>query len=87
VDLILTQARDPWLAEHRIAGLRGVSCQLVSRIGAPVSDPQLVHLHTWCERGVAADSLQADVRAIVASELAGLDQLYEDFLAHRISIV
>jgi S-adenosylmethionine synthetase len=71
----------------RISGLRSVSCQLVSRIGAPVRDPQLVHLHTWLERGVAASSVEAAARPIVARELAGLDRVFEDFLAHRVSIV
>ena len=71
----------------RIAGMRSVSCQLVSRIGAPVREPQLVHLHTWLERGLAPGLIQAEARAIVAQELAGLDRAYEDFLARRISIV
>ena len=69
-----------------IAGLKSVSCHLVSRIGAPVRDPQLVHLQVWLEPGVTLQTIEDEAREIVAQELAGLDRYYEDFLARRMSI-
>jgi S-adenosylmethionine synthetase len=68
-------------------GLRSVECKLVSRIGDAVRTPQLVHLRCWLEPGLSASALQPDAAAIVANELAGLDRVYEDLLAHRVSIV
>jgi S-adenosylmethionine synthetase len=70
-----------------IPELRSVSCQLVSRIGAPVRDPQFVHLHTWLAPGVSTAAIEPRARAIVARELDRLDRAYEDFLAQRVSIV
>jgi S-adenosylmethionine synthetase len=70
-----------------IAGLRSVSCQLVSRIGAPVREPQLVHLRCWLEPGRRTSDIQPAAAQVVARELAGVDRLYEEFLAQRIAIV
>jgi S-adenosylmethionine synthetase len=70
-----------------IAGLRSVSCQLVSRIGAPVREPQLVHLRCWLEPGRRTSEIQPAAAQVVARELAGVDRLYEEFLAQRIAIV
>jgi S-adenosylmethionine synthetase len=71
----------------RISGVRSVSVHLVSRIGAPVREPQLVHLHFWFEPGLTPEAVEAQAREVVADELAALDRLYEDFLEHRVSIV
>lgn len=70
-----------------IPGLRSVSCQLVSRIGAPVREPQLVHLQVWTEHGLTTSAIEPAAREIVAQQLAALDSIYADFLARRISIV
>jgi S-adenosylmethionine synthetase len=71
---------------RRVDGLRGVSCQLVSRIGGKVRDPQMVHLRCWLEPSAGMADLERDIQNIVAEQLAALDHLYEDFLAHRICI-
>lgn len=71
----------------RIEGARSVSVQLVSRIGAPVQEPQLVHLHASLARGLTLHDFERRADAIVREQLAQLDRYYEDFVAHRLTIV
>lgn len=71
---------------RRVDGLRGVTCQLVSRIGGKVRDPQMVHLCCWLEPSAVLADLEPAMRNIVCEELGGLDKLYEGFLAHRLCI-
>ncbi|HEX6093116.1 MAG TPA: methionine adenosyltransferase [Dongiaceae bacterium] len=52
--------------------LGGVSCLLVSRIGAPINDPQLVHL--WFEDAAAAAPVEG-VRRLLDRALDGLPRL------------
>jgi len=65
----------------RIPALESVTCDLVSRIGRKVRDPQLVHLQIHLARGAVVADVQDDARALVAGHLARLSRLYEECLA------
>jgi S-adenosylmethionine synthetase len=56
--------------------LGGVGCLLVSRIGAPIDDPQLAHL--WFEEAPRAVAPVEGIRRIVDEELATLPRLSQE---------
>lgn len=68
-----------------LQGIEDASCVMVSQIGRPVDDPQLVDI-----RLVAADALSGALRAAVAdivrSELGQVDALREDLLSERLTL-
>ncbi len=72
---------------QRVGGLRGAECYLVSRVGAPVRMPQLVHVRCWLAGGCAVHDVEPEVDTIVAERLSVLDRMYEDFVAQRVLVV
>ena len=66
--------------------VRDASCVLVSQIGRPVADPQLVDVRTVLAPGVNVDALRAPVAAIVRGELDRFDELRESLLEERITL-
>jgi S-adenosylmethionine synthetase len=66
--------------------VRDASCVLVSQIGRPVTDPQLVDVRTVLAPGRNVDALRAPVAAIVRSELDRFDELREALLKGRITL-
>jgi S-adenosylmethionine synthetase len=73
-------------AAGSIDGLRGLECLLVSRIGAPVSEPQLVHGRCWLERGCDVRDVEQELERVVSTQLEGLDALCDDFVEGRIRV-
>ena len=71
---------------EQVTGVRSASVQLVSRIGAPVREPQLVHVQALLAPGLTQAELERRADAIVGQELAALDRYYEGFLERRLSV-
>jgi S-adenosylmethionine synthetase len=67
-------------------GVRSVDCHLVSRIGAPVSRPQLVHLRCALEPGRRLAELERPLKDAVAAQLEKLPALQEELMTGRLSI-
>jgi len=67
----------------RLDGVRGAECVWVSRIGAPVAEPQAagVRLDASDER---ARALRGEVEAIVAAQAAALPDLWREIVAARV---
>jgi S-adenosylmethionine synthetase len=65
-----------------IEGLREAHVLLVSRIGAPIERPQVVHLRLSTQRPGGADELAPRARAVALAQLGGLGSLWETLL-HR----
>lgn len=68
------------LAERLVAELADVTdarCLLVSRIGAPVDEPQLVEIGLACGDGRPPAELEGEVRELVAAALSGLGRMWE----------
>lgn len=77
------------IAERLVAevpGLRAADCYLVSRIGEPVTRPQLTHVRCWLAPDHSLDALRPRVREVVGDALASLPHLHEAFLARRLRI-
>lgn len=73
------------LAEELVAELPGVSeahCHLVSRIGRPVDDPQVVDVQLRAEDPAAAE--RARVEALVARQLARISTLWQELASGSI---
>lgn len=80
-------ARD--IAETLIAALPDVvaaQCLLVSRIGAPVTDPALMQIKLATRDRVAVDPMKREVGDIAADRLARIPQLIGEYVAGAISI-
>ena len=63
----------------------GAACVIVSEIGRPVTDPQLVDIRLTSEAR-AVDPIHAVVEEIVRTELAGLSELRAEVLGERVRL-
>ena len=66
---------------HEIEEISAVECYLVSRIGRPITDPQVAELKIQLRRGGAPDHVAGEMRPIVQRELALLLTYWRDVLA------
>jgi S-adenosylmethionine synthetase len=66
--------------------LSGAACLMVSRIGRPVAEPQIVDVVVGLRRGTDLAPLQGPVREVVRSELGRLAELRDALLAGRVSV-
>ncbi len=60
---------------ERIPGVVEANCRILGRIGHPVDDPEVVDVQLARQGGGPAAAVAADVGALVAEQLAGLDGL------------
>lgn len=67
-------------AVAEIEVLDSVDCLLVSRIGAPVAEPQAAYLSVTTTSGIPSATLDEPMRAIVDGELQGLAGLWEEIV-------
>jgi S-adenosylmethionine synthetase len=80
-------ARD--IAETLIAALPDIlaaQCMLVSRIGAPVTEPALVEIRLATRDGIAVDAMRREVADIVADRLHRIPNLIGEYMAGAIGI-
>jgi S-adenosylmethionine synthetase len=61
-------------------------CLLVSRIGAPVTDPALVHIKLAMRDGIPIDTMQRRVADITTDRLSNITKLIDAFVAGAISV-
>ena len=61
-------------------------CYLVSRIGSPVSEPQVVDLHLVIQEGSSIDKVRSRIEAIVQDKLTSSAQIQQSLIAGSISI-
>jgi S-adenosylmethionine synthetase len=61
-------------------------CRLVSRIGRPISDPQVADVRVRCPEGVDLAAVSPRVREIVDSQLAALGLLTRDLIQGSLAV-
>ena len=71
---------------EQVSGVAAAECYLVSRIGHPVREPQLVELRLCDGQGRAPESLRPSVEPIVGAGLAELDGLWQRIVAGEIEL-
>ena len=59
---------------------------MVSKIGAPVTDPAIVQIKMATVDGIPASQFQVEVEEIIAERLDNIPRLVEEFVAGRIEI-
>lgn len=77
------------IAEAIVKGVPAVEeaqCYLVSRIGHPIDEPQLVDLRLQLSTGTDCKELEPDLHEIVRQNLAGLTQIQDQLLAGTIKV-
>jgi S-adenosylmethionine synthetase len=68
----------------KLEGVRNASCYLLSRIGAPIDEPNEVNVEVEAEQGAAA--LENDIRALVEATLSDWRRFQRGFLEHEWSL-
>jgi S-adenosylmethionine synthetase len=77
------------IAETLVAAVPEIAsaqCMLASRIGAPITEPAIVHVRIATREGVPIASLKPRVEDIVAAGLARAPGLVDDFVAGTIDV-
>jgi S-adenosylmethionine synthetase len=80
-------ARD--IAEALVATVPEIAraeCLMVSSIGAPVSEPAIMHIKLATRTGAPADGLRPRVEEIAADRLGSIPGLVDAFVAGRIEL-
>jgi S-adenosylmethionine synthetase len=80
-------ARD--IAESLVATVPEIAraqCLMVSSVGAPVSEPALMHIKLTTTNGAPADGLRSRVEEIAAERLASIPGLVDAFVAGTIEL-
>lgn len=62
------------------------ACLLVSQIGRPIDDPQIVDLELMSREAACSPGLEAPVRDIVRAQFARMDALRDELLSERIRL-
>jgi S-adenosylmethionine synthetase len=71
---------------REVPGVREAHCWLVSRIGSPITEPQIVHLRLRDADGRPATVHAASAEAIARAELARLPELADELLDGRLAL-
>jgi S-adenosylmethionine synthetase len=66
--------------------IRRAECLMVSKIGAPVTDPAIVQVKVATVDGVLPTRFKGRAKEIVAEHLDNIPPLVEEFVAGRIEI-
>jgi S-adenosylmethionine synthetase len=70
----------------RIPDIAAAQCVMVSRIGAPVTDPALVQVKLGTRDGVPAGQLRPQAEEVVVDQLSRAPKLIDDFVAGTVAV-
>lgn len=68
-----------------IEGIAAAECYLVSRIGQPITEPEIIDIRIRPVDGANVQDFHSDVEEVAASHLRRLDRFADDLLAGRLS--
>jgi len=83
-NIIAQQIADTLVAD--LDEIREAYCYLVSRIGSPVSEPQVVDLHLAMQEGSSIDGVGSRIEEIVHDKLTNSARIQQALIAGSISI-
>jgi S-adenosylmethionine synthetase len=69
-----------------VSGIAGARCLMVSKIGAPITEPALVQVKIETEGAASAQEFSLQIEQIVAEALAALPSRIDDFVQGRIGL-
>jgi len=70
----------------RIPDIAAAQCVVVSRIGAPVTQPAVMHVKLATRDGAPADQLRPQAEEIVVDQLSRAPKIVDDFVAGTIAV-
>lgn len=71
---------------ERIAEASEAQCYLVSQIGRPIQDPQVVDVRLRLDAGASLSAVEDEVRRIVGGHLQRMPMLWEDIVDGRLTV-
>ena len=83
-NIIAQQIADTLVGD--LGEVREAYCYLVSRIGSPVNEPQVVDLHLAMQKGSSIDGVRSQIEKIVRDKLTSSAQIQQALIAGAISI-
>lgn len=83
-NVLAKEIADALVSAH--AEIASAQCLMVSRIGAPISEPALVHIKLATREGISDASVRKHTEEVVAGHLAQLPALMNRFVAGEISV-
>lgn len=69
-----------------VAAVRGAACVLVSQIGRPIDDPQVVDVRLAMNEPRCSDGVRAKVAAVVRDQLGRLPELRQELIEERLTV-
>lgn len=66
--------------------IREAYCYLVSQIGSPISEPQVMDVRLYMHEGVTMDVIRSQVKAIVHDKLSNMAQIRQQLVAGEIHV-
>jgi S-adenosylmethionine synthetase len=70
----------------KIPEVSSATCRIVSRIGSPVDDPEIVDIELGLPSRSESNDLREDVLATVAEHLRRVSELQDELLERRIAV-
>jgi len=77
------------IAESLVQELDEISeayCYLVSQIGSPINEPQVVDVRLYMHDGVSIDVIKSQVKAILHDKLSNMGQIRQQLVAGEIHV-
>ena len=71
---------------QEVADISEAACYLVSRIGRPVQEPQVIDLHLRLREGVSLKAARPHVEPVVRDQLSNLGGLWRDVIAGTLKV-
>ena len=71
---------------QEVADISEAACYLVSRIGRPVQEPQVIDLHLRLRKGVSLKAVRPRVEPVVRDQLSNLGGLWRDVIAGTLKV-
>jgi len=68
------------------AGISSCSCRIVSRIGRPVDDPEVVDIELGVAKGFESGDRYGEVLAVVAEHFGRVSQLQDELIERRVAL-
>ena len=66
--------------------IREAYCYLVSRIGSPITEPQIVDIKLYMQEGISTDAIRSQANDIVNDKLASMHKIRQQLIAGELRV-
>ncbi|RLI30841.1 methionine adenosyltransferase, partial [Candidatus Bathyarchaeota archaeon] len=71
---------------NEVKGIREVYVKILSSIGKPITEPQIVSIHVNLEKGYSLRNIAADIKSIVYEETANVQKLTSQIIEGKFEL-